>query len=124
MKKIKGFFVNLTNTLKKINRHQILHVVIGVITPLLLWSLGVSFVMALLCGALAGLFEEIIYCYAPLKVINFCKISIKIPDFKKWKDELKSGNVKTKHSFENENYKYNFIGLSIFIIIIILLKLL
>ena len=97
---------------------------IGIVVPLFLWIIGFSFILSLLCGALAGLLEEIIYCYAPLKSIKVWKWYIKVPDFKKWKEEFKNGSIKTKHSFENENYKYNFIGLFAFVIIIILLKLL
>lgn len=124
MKKIKDFLVNLCKKIKNSYKHQRFHVFIGVIVPLFLWIIGFSFILSLLCGALAGLLEEIIYCYAPLKSIKVWKWYIKVPDFKKWKEEFKNGSIKTKHSFENENYKYNFVGLFAFVIIIILLKLL
>lgn len=124
MRKIRDFLVKLCKMLKNTYKHQRLHITIGVITPLLLWMIGFGFILSLLCGALAGLIEEIIYCYAPLKTIKIWKWDLKVPDFKEWKKEFKSGNMSTKHSFENENYKYNFIGLLIFVIIIILIKIL
>ena len=124
MKKIKDFLVNLCKKINNSYKHQRFHVFIGIIVPLFLWTIGFSFILSLLCGVLAGLLEEIIYCYAPLKSIKVWKWCIKVPDFKKWKEEFKNGSIKTKHSFENENYKYNFIGLFAFVIIIILLKLL
>lgn len=124
MKKIKDFLINLCKKIKSSYKHQRFHVFIGIIVPLFLWLIGFSFILSLLCGSLAGLLEEIIYCYAPLKSIKIWKWYIKVPDFKKWKEEFKNGSIKNRHSFENENYKYNFIGLFTFIIIIILLKLL
>lgn len=124
MKKLKDFLVNLCEILKNTYKHQRLHITLGVIIPLLLWLIGFGFIFSLLCGALAGLIEELIYCYVPLKTIKIWKWGLKVPDFKAFKEEFKSGNITTKHSFENENYKYNFIGLSIFVIIIILVKIL
>lgn len=124
MKKIKNFLVNFREIIKNTYRHQRLHIIIGVIVPLFLWTIGFSFIMALLCGALYGLLEEVIYCYAPLKKIKIIKWYIKIPDLKKWGGEFETGTLKTRHSFENKNYKCNFIGLSVFIIIIILIKIL
>lgn len=124
MKKIKDFLVNLCEIIKNSYKHQRFHVFIGTIVPLILWAIGFSFILSLLCGALAGLLEEAIYCYSPLKIVKIWKWNIKVLDFKKWKEEFKSGSIQTKHSFENENYKYNFVGLFIFVIIIILIKLL
>lgn len=124
MKKIKDFLIKICKMLKNTYKHQRLHITIGVIVPLLLWMIGFGFILSLLCGALAGLIEEVVYCYSPLKTIKMWKWNLKIPDFKAWKREFKSGNMTAKHSFENENYKYNFIGLLIAVVVIILVKIL
>lgn len=122
MNKIKDFFKKINELLKTMYKHQKFHILIGALVPLILWTLGFSFLGSLLWGALAGLIEEVIYCFSPLKTVKIWKWEIKVPDLKEMWKEIKSGNMNMRHKFENDNYKYNFIGLFIYILIIVLIK--
>lgn len=123
MSKIKEFFSKIRDFFTKSGTHEKLHVLIGFIVPFVLYLAGTSFILSLIMGGIFGLVFEVIYCYAPMKeVVLFNKFKINVPDFKKWRENIKNGDFEQKNDFNNENYKYNFLGIFLSVILIILIK--
>lgn len=83
-----------------------------------------GFIISFLTGSISAIFlmfifsmiGELIYCFVPMKTLDFYNHLIDIPDFKEFKNNFEEYLQEPKHPFNLQDFGYVFVGVVLFVV--------
>ena len=120
---MKEFFKNIWLAIRHINesdKHQKV-LFIGSFIVYMLLGIVFGYVSSIIFTLALGFAYEVTYCYVPYTDKKIWKWTVKLPDYNKFKGQLKELNTKEYHRFNKKNMYFNVAGIFIGVIFIVIM---